>query len=360
MAGRPPGNSVQTDTAVIRSGEELSVEALGAYLAGKVPGAEAGISVAQFPQGHSNLTYLVTAAGDEYVLRRGPLGPVPPKAHDMAREYRVLEAVHPHFPEAPQVFHLCEDTAVIGAVFFLMERRHGFVLRDSIPTAIAAIPTHAQRISESFVACLARLHSIDVQNSGLIALGKPEGFLERQVEGWADRWQRAKTDEVGVMEDVIGWLRQRRPESGRPSLVHNDYKLDNIMLPLDGLERVEAVLDWEMTTVGDPLADLGLTLCYWTWANLPELRGPVSPSITSQAGWYTRDQLLKRYAELSGRDVSKIGYYEVLGVFKLAVILQQIYFRFRRGQTSDKRFEGFGDRVKTLVSVAARLTEQNS
>jgi len=351
---------MHVDTDPVRAGEELNVDALAAYLNGKIEGAGSGIRLAQFSKGHSNLTYLLTAGGHEYVLRRGPLGPVAPKAHDMAREYRILEAVHPHFPEAPGVFHLCEDTGVIGTVFFLMERRRGLVLRDSVPPEILSVPGYPQRVSEAFIQCLVRLHGIDMEQTGLLALGKPDGFLERQVEGWAERWQRAKTDEVGAMEDAICWLRERRPVSGKATLVHNDYKLDNMMLPVGNVDRIEAVLDWEMTTVGDPLADLGLTLCYWTWAHLPELRDAVAPSITSQPGWYSREQFVSRYAELSGREVSDVGYYEVLGVFKLAVILQQIYFRFQRGQTADRRFENFGEQVKALAQTAAHLMEANS
>ena len=344
----------------IRPGEEINSEALAYCLSGKVAGAEDGISISQFPSGHSNLTYLITAGSREYVLRRGPLGPVPPKAHDMSREYRVLEAVNPHFPEAPRVFLLCEDASVIGAVFFLMERRHGLILRDSVPSEIMTIPNYPARMSEAFIQCLVRLHAIDVAQTGLLALGKPNGFLERQVEGWAERWQHAKTEEIAPMDDVTRWLREHRPESRNPTLVHNDYKLDNVMLPAGGADRIAADLDWEMTTVGDPLADHGLTLCYWSWAHLPELRDPVASSITSQPGWSTREQFVNRYAELSGRDVGKICYYEVLGIFKLAVILQQIYARFRRGQTADKRFENFGKRVQALVKVAAELAEQSS
>jgi len=337
---------MESDIDPVRSGEELNVESLASYLRGKIEGADSGISLAQFAKGHSNLTYWLKAGSNEYVLRRGPLGPVPPKAHDMAREYRTLNAVHKHFPEAPRVFHLCEDTSVIGAVFFLMERRRGVILRESVPKEISVVPNYEERTSNQFIKCLVRLHAIDVAKTGLLALGKPEGFLERQVDGWAERWQRAKTDDVGSADEVIRWLRENRPESGKPTLVHNDYKLDNVMLPLNGVDRIEAVLDWEMTTVGDPMADLGLSLCYWVWA---------SP-MTTQEGWYTREQFVARYAELTGRDVSSIDFHEVLGVFKLAVILQQIYFRFRRGQTMDRRFEAFGERVRTLLAVAARLS----
>jgi aminoglycoside phosphotransferase (APT) family kinase protein len=335
------------DTQSVRRGEELDLAALTSYLHGKVAGIESGIIVTQFPKGHSNLTYLLRAGVHEYVLRRAPVGPVPPKAHDMAREYRILAAVHPHFPEAPRVFHLCEDPAVIGAVFFLMQRRHGFVLRESVPAEISLTPDDPRRISEAFIQCLVRLHAIDVTQTGLLSLGKPDGFLERQVEGWAARWQAAQTGQLEIMDAVIRWLRDQRPASGPPTLVHNDYKLDNVMLSFQKPDRVEAVLDWEMTTVGDPLADLGLSLCYWL----------IPPAITLEPGWHTRQQFIDRYAELSGRDLRHIGYHEVLGVFKLAVILQQIYYRFRRGQTSDTRFENFYERVNALAQTAARLIE---
>lgn len=351
------------DTAHVRAGEELNLASLADWLRGRIAGAERGITVEQFPDGHSNLTYLLRMSGDgrEYVLRRGPLGPVAPKAHDMAREFRVLHMVHPHFREAPDVFCLCEDPAVLGAVFFLMERRRGFILRDEVPPELTKIPNYAQRMSEAFIDCLIRLHAIDVSKTGLIALGKPDGFLERQVLGWADRWNRAqtgaRTDAVLNMDRVIQFLVDRRPPSSAPTVVHNDYKLDNVMFGNGSPDHIEAVLDWEMATVGDPLADLGLTLCYWAWASAPQLRARPLPSLTSHPGWYTRDQFVQRYAAQTGRDLSNIGYYEVLGIFKLAVILQQIYYRFQRGQTQDARFQNFGDRVSGLVELANSLIE---
>jgi len=353
------------DSVPVRPGEELNLSSLADWLRGRIAGAERGITLQQFPSGHSNLTYLLqmNEDGREYVLRRGPLGPVAPKAHDMAREFRVLQMVHPHFREAPNVAHLCEDTAVLGSVFFLMERRHGLILRDEIPPQLAKtkLPNYPERASKGFVDCLIRLHAIDISRTGLIALGRPEGFLERQVQGWADRWKRAATDDMPKMDRVIRWLIDHRPSSPAPTLVHNDYKLDNVMFTFsaDSAERIEieAVLDWEMATVGDPLADLGLTLCYWAWVEAPQLRARGVPSLTSQPGWYTRDQFVQRYAEGTGRDLSQIGYYEVLGIFKLAVILQQIYYRFRRGQTQDTRFQNFGDRVKGLVELADSLIE---
>ncbi len=349
---------MHSDTAPVRSGEELDVASLASWLRGRIEGAERGIVVEQFPNGHSNLTYLLRIDGREYVLRRGPLGPVAPKAHDMAREFRVLKMVHPHFHEAPDVFHVCEDPAVLGAVFFLMERRQGLILRDEVLPPLAGTADYAQRVSEAFIDCLVRLHAIDVSATGLTALGKPEGFLERQVQGWSERWNRAKTDETPKMDGVMRWLAERRPTSPPPTLVHNDYKLDNVMLAFGSPDRIAAVLDWEMATVGDPLADLGLTLCYWAWADAPQLRARPVPSLTSQPGWYTRDRFVERYAARTGRDLSRIGYYEVLGIFKLAVILQQIYFRFRRGQTKDARFRNFGERVRGLVDLADSLAKR--
>ncbi|HEY1340334.1 MAG TPA: phosphotransferase family protein, partial [Bryobacteraceae bacterium] len=194
----------------------------------------------------------------------------------------------------------------------------------------------------------------------LRALGKPEGYVERQLRGWTDRWQRAKTEEVPDVEATIGWLAERIPTPLAPSLIHNDYKLDNMMLAHGDPGRISAVLDWEMATLGDPLSDFGLTLCYWVWATAPDVRVAGIPALTARPGWYTRDQLVERYAERTGRDVSRIGYYEVLGVFKLAVIIQQIYCRFHRGQTQDDRFRDFGKRARALAQLGARLADDYS
>lgn len=337
---------MQSDTAAVRQGEELNTSNLSAWLG-------APTTVEQFPGGHSNLTYLVKTPESEYVLRRAPLGPIAPKAHDMAREFRLLAAVHPHFPEAPLPFRLCEDPEVIGATFFLMERRHGHILRERISPEL---PNSPREISTLFTDCLARLHSIPL-TSGLECLGKPEGFVERQVKGWADRWRRAQTSELPLMEEVIAWLENHLPPSEAPTIIHNDYKLDNVMLAPG---KIAAVLDWEMTTIGDPLADLGLTLSYWCWVNRPDVRTAGIPALTLEPGWFTRDEFLARYEMQTGRTVSNISYFEVLGVFKLAVIVQQIYLRYHRGQTTDSRFHDFGNRAAALVSLAAELTAANS
>ena len=339
------------DTAAVRAGEELNQQALVSYLQGKLEGVES-LTIEQFPGGHSNLTYMLRTPGREYVLRRGPLGPVAPKAHDMAREYKVLKAVHPFFPPAPEVFLVCQDPSILGAVFFIMERRHGIVVRDCVPPELAAFPDYPQRVSRGFIDCLVELHAIDIERHGLIPLGKPDGFLERQVRGWFERWLRAKTEEIALMDRIIQWLTDRMPASPAPTLVHNDFKLDNVMLNLEDPGRIEAVLDWEMATVGDPLVDLGLILCYWAQPSDP---GGTKASITAQPGWYTRDELIGRYAQKTGRDMSLINYYEVFALFKLAVVLQQIYVRFHRGQTQDERFRHFDKRVHNLIQQAAAL-----
>jgi len=341
-----------------RKGEDISAAALQDYLRRHFDQAAGNITIEQFPNGHSNLTYLVKIDGREYVLRRAPLGPLPAKAHDMAREYRVLQAISPYFPEAPRVFHLCEDPSVIGAVFLLMERRRGIILRDRIPPEVNAIADHPRLISEAFVDCMLRLHSIEIDQP-LSELGRPDGYLDRQVRGWADRWSRAKTQDNLEMDRVIGWLAKNLPRSPAPTLVHNDYKLDNVVLAAPSPDQIEAVLDWEMATVGDPLSDLGVTLAYWAWANAPEVRAAAIPAFTLEPGWFTRDEFVERYARLTARDVSGIGYYEVLGVFKIAVIIQQIYFRFHQGQTNDERFRNFGVRVQGLARLAASLMERH-
>ncbi len=344
----------RSETAPVRPGEELDEAALSAYLDARLEGGVDRLRVEQFPGGHSNLTYLIQTSQAEYVLRRAPLGPVAPKAHDMVREYGVLKAVHEAFPEAPRVEHLCEDAGVLGAPFFLMERRHGVILRDSVPEAVASQPDYARRVSEGFVDCLARLHRIDARRGPLAALGKPDGFLERQIRGWSERWARARTGELRAMDELAEWLARRRPDSQGPVIVHNDYKLDNLMLDAADCGRVAAVLDWEMATVGDPLVDLGMALCYWA---PPADTGAVR-CLSRGPGWFTAQEVIERYAAGTGFDVSNAGYYHVFGVFKLAVIIQQIYYRYHVGQTRDERFRGFGERARALAEAGREMAER--
>ena len=347
------------DTSAVRAEEQLDLVALSAYLDERGFSRGRRISVEQFPGGHSNLTYLLKLeGGGEYVLRRAPLGPVAPKAHDMVRECRILCAVHPVFPPAPEPALLCEDLSIIGAPFYIMERRRGLVVRRENPPEIGDDVGLRRRVGEALLDALVQLHAVNVSQAPVSAIGKPAGFLERQLGGWFGRWQRSRTHELAAMDRLMEWLSARMPVSSEATLLHNDYKLDNVMLDPADPARVVAVLDWEMSALGDSLVDLGILLCYWPQAgDPPERLESISP-VTAMPGWPSRAELVERYAADAGRDVSHIAYYEVFAIFKVAVVLQQIYHRYYLGQTSDPRFAAMEGRVLGLVEVAAGLMQR--
>ncbi|HET8797172.1 MAG TPA: phosphotransferase family protein, partial [Thermoanaerobaculia bacterium] len=308
-----------SDTRPVRASEQLDWEKLAEYLRREL-GVDGAMGVEQFPGGHSNLTYALRFGDRELVLRRPPFGPVPPRAHDMARECRVLSAVYPHFPLAPKPYLLCEDASVIGSVFYVMERRRGIVIRNEEPEPIRGNVALRRAIGENMVDVLADLHAIDVAAHGLDVLGRPAGFVARQIRGWAERWHGSKTSDVPDMESLARWLEARiPPDPVRPVLVHGDYKLDNVMLAEDDPSRVIGVFDWEMSAIGDPLVDLGILLCYWIHAASDD---DAIPSVTRREGWLTRDAICARYAARSGADLSSLTLYEVFAVFKLAVVIQ--------------------------------------
>ncbi len=344
------------ETMPVRAEEQLDATRLEPYLRAHLPAAEGPLEIAQFGGGHANLTYLLRFGQREYVLRRPPLGPVPPGAHDMRREHRVLSTLHAGYPLAPRSYLLCTDHAVIGADFFVMERRHGFAFRASIPAPWAQRPDVLRGVGLSLVDNLAALHAVDPAGVGLSELGKPEGFVERQLRGWTDRWANALTDDVDRGEAFVARLAERLPASRRTSLVHNDYKLDNTLLdPLDPARTV-AVLDWDMCTQGDPLMDLGQLLALWSESGEEgESMGRRMP--TWYAGFPTRREVVERYAQQSGADLSELTWYVQFNVFRYAVILQQIYVRYVRGQTHDQRFKDFGSAVNALMRRGLALTE---
>ena len=358
----------RNDSVPVRAGEELDGAALAAYLSDRI-GRQSStthpnptVEIEQFPGGHSNLTYLVRFDGQEFVLRRPPVGPVAPTAHDMPREYKLLSVVNPHFPLAPKPILLCEDVSVIGVPFYLMERRRGFIVRSRVPPEIGENLALRTQLSETVVDTLVALHAIDIYSAGIVNIGKPEGFVARQVRGWADRWERSKTGELAEMDEVISWLRERIPpdagaDAQRATLVHNDFKLDNLMLAEQDPSRIVAVLDWEMCTVGDPLIDLGLALGYWTM--LGGDRRSSLRAVTNGPGWMTREEIIGRYETKTGRNLSRIVFYETFARFKVAVVIQQIYFRYVLGQTHDERFRNFDDLVRELVSEALELTHRS-
>ena len=357
--------SDSSDTNPVRASEQLDWEALATYARDRLAAelgdrfdATAPMIVEQFPGGHSNLTYLLRFGNQEFAMRRPPFGPVPAKAHDMARECRILASVHPVFPLAPQPYLLCEDESIIGSIFYIMERRHGIVVRYEEPPELADRPAERHRVSTAMVDVLADLHTVDIASHGLATLGKPAGFVERQVRGWLQRWQGSQTSPQPEMDLLAQWLVDRLPpDPVRPTLLHGDFKLDNVMLDADDLGRLIAVFDWEMSAVGDPLVDLGILLAYWVHT-VPASQGDALTAVTCRPGWFTREEMLERYGARTGNNLTKIEFYEVFAVFKLAVVLQQIFYRYHRGQTDDARFAMLDKRVAWLARIATELAEK--
>ena len=343
-----------------RPDERLDTSRLVPYLRERLEGADGELTVAQFHGGKANLTYLLRFAAREFVLRRPPLGPIPPGAHDMRREHRVLSVLHRRYALAPRSLLLCEDESVLGAVFIVEERRHGFVIRDDIAPEFVSRTDVNRRIGEALVDALADLHSVPPNEVGLDDLGRPEGFLERQLSGWVRRWHAARggveAERAGAeMAPVIDWLERRLPNSRTAALLHNDYRLDNCLLDTADPAHIVAVLDWDMCTQGDPLADLGYVLNYWVEPGDPEEWRQIAAMPTWREGFPSRAEAIQRYAARTGFDVGAILWYQVFAAFKLAVIIQQIYIRYVRGQTKDRRFEFYWRRVLGLAAKARGL-----
>jgi aminoglycoside phosphotransferase (APT) family kinase protein len=351
-----PPPAATTETIDVRPDERFDEGRVGGFLRERLPGAEGPLSVRQFGGGHANLTYLLRFGSGpgavEYVLRRPPLGPVAPGSHDMSREHRVLASLWQAFPLAPRSYLFCADASLIGAPFFVMERRHGVVVRGAIPPRFGggADPTANRKLSEVVVDVLADFHAVDPAAAGLADLGRPEGFLERQVRGWTDRWERARVEADPLAEELARWLLDQLPESPAPTLLHNDWRLDNMAVAGDDPGRCVAVYDWDMCTRGDPLADLGTVLS--VWYDPDEAPASLNPMPTLMPGFLGRAEAARRYGERSGRDLYALPYYLVFGTFKMAVVLQQIYFRFHCGQTRDERFAGMGEGAKALFRLA--------
>jgi len=339
----------------VRPGEELDLGRLATWMRAQGLPTD-GLSQEQFPRGHSNLTYLVRAGGREMVLRRPPFGSKVRSAHDMGREARILLKLQPVFPLAPRVVAVCDDVSVLGAPFYLMERLRGVILRGPEPRGVNLAPLQAREIGISFARTLAALHAVDFRAAGLE--GKPQGYVRRQVEGWTKRWQDARTADVPEVEQIARWLDERIPAESGAAFIHNDFKYDNLVLDPADLTRVVGVLDWEMSTVGDPLMDLGTALGYWVEEGDPEPLKALAFGPTLLPGSLTRAQVAEEYARAAGRDLPPMLFYSCFALFKTAVVLQQIYKRYVEGLTRDERFGGLGIAVtllaRTAVEAAAR------
>jgi aminoglycoside phosphotransferase (APT) family kinase protein len=338
----------------VRPGEALEQSRLAAYLSIHLPELEGPLTIAQFPGGYSNLTYLLHMGGREMVLRRPPPGANIHSAHDMGREYRVLAGLSRVYSKAPRPLLYCDDPGVIGAPFYIMERVQGVILRAATLRQVSIAPATMGALATTFVENLAAIHAVDVAAAGLADLGRPAGYVSRQIGGWTKRYRAAQTDEIAGVDAAIPWLAQHLPVESAATLIHNDYKYDNLVLAPADLSQIIAVLDWEMCTLGDPLMDLGTTLGYWIEPDDPPALQAMF-GLTTLPGNLNRRQLVEHYSAVSGREIQDPLFYYVYGLFKIAVIIQQIYYRYRQGHSQDVRFAGLLEVVRgygELISMA--------
>jgi len=343
----------------VRPEERLDVAALEPYLRANLEESRGAFSLRQFGGGHANLTYLVRFGEREYVLRRPPLGPVPPHAHDMRREHAVLSKLYAVYPLAPHSYLLCTDHAIVGSDFVVEERMHGIAIRRDLPARYVGDRAFCARLGAAVIDALADLHGVDVVAAGLADLGRPDGYVTRQLEGWSTRWEAARTGESIDATGITRWLRERLPQSPAARLVHNDFKLDNMLLDAADPARISALLDWDMCTYGDPLMDLGYALALWPEPNdPPAFRAGAMP--TWHDGFPTRAEAIARYAARTGFNVERVRWYVIFNIFRFAVILQQIYKRYQAGQTHDERFRGFGKQANLLVQAATMLATREA
>lgn len=343
----------------VREGEALDAARLGAYLREHLPELVGPLEIEQFPAGFSNLTYLLRVGDRELVLRRPPVGAKIKTAHDMAREFKILSHLYPVYGKVPRPLLFCENTEVVGAPFYVMERVSGVILRAQMPRGLSLTPELMRRLSESFINNLAEIHAVDYQAAGLQDLGQPVGYVSRQIEGWTRRYFNARTDDVPAVERTAAWLAEHLPpDSNTSALIHNDYKYDNVVLAPDDLSKVMAVLDWEMATIGDPLMDFGTTLGYWVDCDDPEEWQRYGFGLTTLTGNLTRNEVVEYYARRTGRDIPFVVFYYAYALLKISVIVQQIYFRYKQGLTKDARFASLGLLVRACGDLAQRAIEK--
>ena len=336
----------------IRAGEELDPEALKQYLEPVLGAAVAALEIRQFPGGHSNLTYLLSSGNDKWVLRRPPFGSKVKSAHDMSREYRILSALKDVYPYGPAPMHFCDDHAVIGSDFYLMNYIEGLVIRREYPSNLHLTPAEIHQQLLNFFDVLSELHSVDLAAAGLDNFGRPQGYVRRQVEGWIRRWGDAVTPDTVNCDAIIQWLHDNMPqESARAGVIHNDYKMDNVIFDARDPLQVIGVLDWEMATVGDPLMDLGCTLGYWVQTSDPEFFRQARTMPSDIEGAPTRAEIIERFQQKTGLPVVNFPYYFCFGLFRLCVIGQQIYYRYYHGLTKDERFKGFLKKAHVLQQM---------
>lgn len=351
-----------TDSSTrIRSGEELDASQIDPYLKAHIPGLSGQPAISQFPGGASNLTYLIEYPGVELVLRRPPFGHKAKSAHDMGREFRILNQLKDAFPYCPKAYAHCTDTSLIGSEFYVMERVKGIILRSDLPRELAFSAYDTRTLCKSFIDKLVELHRVNYAACGLGELGKPEGYVQRQISGWSDRYEKALTPDAPLWEEVKAWLNAKMPADHPTSaIVHNDYRFDNVILDPNNPMQIIGVLDWELTTIGDPLMDLGNTLAYWIEADDPAPVQLMRRQPSNAPGMLTRREFVDYYAERSGIQIDNYDFYYTYGLFRLAGIVQQIYYRYYHGQTQDKRFAPFVHMNALLEQMSLKVIRQSS
>lgn len=353
--------SLADQTIQARDGEELDAAVIARYLKPHLPHLTGEPSIRQFPGGASNLTYLLSYPEQDLVLRRPPLGKKAKSAHDMGREFLILNKLNDGFPYCPKAYVHCTDSSIIGDEFYVMERVEGIILRSDIPAELNFTAEKTKALCESFIDKLVDLHQVDYKACGLEELGKPEGYVERQIKGWSDRYEKALTPDAPLWTEVQVWLNDKMPaDHPKPGIIHNDYRFDNVILDPDNPMQIIGVLDWEMTTIGDPLMDLGNSLAYWIEADDPAPVQLMRRQPSNAAGMLTRQEIVDYYAKQAGIEIPNFDFYYTYGLFRLAGIVQQIYYRFYHGQTKDKRFAPFVQLNALLEQMALNVIKKST
>lgn len=344
----------------VQKGEELNAQNLKLFLAknGLIDSTTSELTTHQFSNGYSNLTYLLQIEDKEYVLRRPPVN-APKRGHDMGREFRVLKHLNPVFQKTPKVFVYTENEEIIGAPFYLMQKVEGEILSARTALKRQVSPKEFQTISNTWLDTFVAFHEIDYKAAGLTELGKPEGYVERQVVNWGKQYLAAATDDVPEAQKVMSWMVDNQPKTYDHSLIHNDFKYDNVVFSGSDWSEISAILDWEMCTLGDPLMDLGTSLGYWTTYEDDDFMKQGLPSPTVMQGNPSRTEIVHQYALKSGRPINNLVFYYVYGLFKIAVIAQQIYYRFKQGYTRDPKFANL-NKASALCCKTAWTAIQNN
>ena len=352
--------SNQKNLKPVRKGEELNEVKLKAFMLehSLITQVNTELSVKQFTNGYSNLTYLLQIENKEYVLRRPPFS-APKRGHDMGREFRVLEHLNPMYDKSPKVFVFSEDPKIIGAPFYIMEKVKGEILTSASALEKQVSPGEFEIISKTWVNAFVEFHNIDYKAAGLSEFGRPDGYVERQVSNWGKQYLAAATDEVPAAQKVMTWMSENQPKNYDHTLIHNDFKYDNVVFEDDSWKTISAILDWEMCTLGDPMMDLGTSLGYWTTAGDPEFMKQGLPSPTVMKGNPSRTEIVQQYASKSGRNIDNLTFYYAYGLFKIAVIAQQIYYRYKHGHTSDPKFANLNKASALCCNTAWQAIQKN-